>query len=208
MSRGLSVQIDPLPLERVEVELVAAGYFADQRPLRGGAARADWRLCAQVSNLLLDKQLAGEAGEAVLLPSGGRLRAPRVLLLGLGRRASYGLPQVQDAVRELVLRATALGVRSLGLSGPGIIAGDFARHAEAILAGALEAMKEARRSFRLVLVLPPEEARAAARALEEAAAGLRRDVPLELLTGAPKRRPRGVGAEHFRRVSSSLPHRD
>ena len=53
------------PLERVDSEIAVAGFFTDERPLRGGAARADWRLCGGLSRRIENGDLSGKSGEAV-----------------------------------------------------------------------------------------------------------------------------------------------
>ena len=60
-----------------DAEIAVAGFFQDHRPLRGGAARVDWRLCGLLSELLMSGELEGRRDEAVLMPSARHLRAPR-----------------------------------------------------------------------------------------------------------------------------------
>jgi Cytosol aminopeptidase family, N-terminal domain len=141
MTARLEIEIEGRPFERAEAELAVAGIFRDDRPLRGGAARADWRLCGRLSELVRDGHLTGACGEALLLPSFGRLGAPRLLILGLGERARFRLTAAQDATREAVGRALDLGVGELVFAPPGIAPDDIPRHAQAILGGALEAMQ-------------------------------------------------------------------
>ena len=86
MSAEILIELTPQPLERVESEIAVAGFFSDERPLRGGAARVDWRLCGGLSRRIVDGDLAGASGEALLIGCGRALRSPRLLLVGLGDR--------------------------------------------------------------------------------------------------------------------------
>lgn len=71
--------LDPLP-----VDTLCLFVTEDERPLTGAAGYVDWRLCGQLSRLLVDGFFKGARGESLLLPSGGRIGAPRVVILGLG----------------------------------------------------------------------------------------------------------------------------
>jgi hypothetical protein len=71
--------LDPLP-----VDTVCLFVSEDERPLGGAAGFVDWRLCGQLSRLLVDGFFKGTRGESLLLPSNGRIGAPRLMVLGLG----------------------------------------------------------------------------------------------------------------------------
>jgi hypothetical protein len=71
---------------RVEADLLVAPLWSDDRPPRGVAGYADWHLCGFLSRLILAGRLRGAAGETTLIAVQGRLLAPRLLLLGCGRR--------------------------------------------------------------------------------------------------------------------------
>jgi len=58
----------------------------DERPLSGAAGLSDWRLCGQLSRLLVDGFFSGAADDSVLLPSNGRIGPGRIVVFGLGRR--------------------------------------------------------------------------------------------------------------------------
>ncbi len=71
--------LDPLP-----VDTVCLFVPEDERPLTGAAGYVDWRLCGQLSRLLVDGFFKGTRGESLLLPSNGHIGPPRVVVLGLG----------------------------------------------------------------------------------------------------------------------------
>ena len=94
MNGMLDFELGAESLERSKVDLVVAGFFVDQQPLRGGAGRVDWRLCGLVSEQILAERIHGKRGEAILIPSSGQMRANHVMLVGLGVRSKYKLTGV------------------------------------------------------------------------------------------------------------------
>ncbi|MEM7408961.1 MAG: M17 family peptidase N-terminal domain-containing protein [Myxococcota bacterium] len=106
-------------IERVRGDLVVIPLFSDERPLRAAAGRVDWRLCGHLSRLFADGTLSGEAGEAVLIPGGGGLRAPRVMGLGVGTRRALADSAAWTAwAKDALGRSQRLGARRIALALP------------------------------------------------------------------------------------------
>jgi hypothetical protein len=168
----LTLEVEGSSLARTGADLAVAGFFRDQRPLAGGAGLADWRLCGWLSGLLEETRMRGDVGEGVLLLTHGRLRAPRLLLIGLGPRARYGSDAHRLAVRDALVRALDLGAASLALDLPAPTADPSAeRVARDLLEGAFEALES--RSARVVLrVAAPGAAARLRTALEQSATAL------------------------------------
>jgi hypothetical protein len=171
MSDPLQVGIDTRPLERLDCDVLVVGLFENDRPLRGGAARVDWRLCGQVSELVIAGRVSGSQGEAVLMPSPGSLRAPRVLLLGLGDRRRFTLAVAREVMQDAARRCLDLGARRVAISPLGMASDDFARHAESVVQGLVDAQVPGRAGVELLIALPAGQAEAAERALETALLG-------------------------------------
>ncbi|MCH7599407.1 MAG: hypothetical protein IH881_07760 [Myxococcales bacterium] len=157
MTGILDLELGDEPLERSKVDLVVAGIFIDELPLRGGAGRVDWRLCGLVSDQILAGRIRGARGEALLIPSTGQLRSNRVMVLGLGVRSKYKLELIAKSVQQAVSRATALASPSIAMAPLGIAGDEFPRCAEAIVAGAVAGFEASTASLRLRIVLPPAE---------------------------------------------------
>jgi hypothetical protein len=171
-ARRLALGLVSDAFERATADLAVAGLFLEELPLRGGAGRIDWRLCGLVSELLAGGRIHGHRDEALLMPSEGRMRAPRVMLVGLGRREDYRSPQLAESIRSVMLRAVGLGVGSLALPPLGIAPDDFPRCAEAFLRGFLDGCGASARPIQLQLILPEEQHSLALRALQEASRAL------------------------------------
>ncbi len=86
----MSVSVYELSLETLDsldsVDTLCLFVAEDERPLTGASGLSDWRLCGQLSRLLVDGFFTGAADDSVLLPSGGRLGPGRIVVFGLGRR--------------------------------------------------------------------------------------------------------------------------
>jgi len=183
---SLNMRIDAVPFECLEVDVALAGYFGDDRPLRGAAARADWRLCGSVSRMLVDGLLEGSAGEALLLSGQGHVRAPRILLIGLGPRRTLAENEFERILTDALARCVDLRCSKIGLAPPGIGGDDVPRHARAIVAAALAAAKRSPAPLEILVVQRPPKVAAAVRALREAAdlleaTAIRIDAPADLL---------------------------
>jgi len=217
---ALTIEFDPRPLERIEADVLWICLLEDERPLRGGAGRVDWRLCGQISELVVAERIAGRPGEALLLPGGRTLAAPRVLATGVGPRARYDAGAVRAACADAARRCHALGATRVGCGLPGFPQDAVARYAASLLGGWLEAAREGAAPLEWRVSLSADEAPAAARALQqavggEASAGLTIVLPsaaewasrmsTEPHSGGASPRPRGVRSSRGPRPDSSGP---
>jgi hypothetical protein len=92
-------------VDALGVDAVVAGLFSDVRPLSGALGMVDWRLCGRLSRMLQQGLITGDDGERVLVPTAGRIPAPRLLLYGWGRQASSTSSPL-ERVRAMVEMAT------------------------------------------------------------------------------------------------------
>jgi hypothetical protein len=73
-------------IDALDVDALAV-FVGPERPLQGLAGFADWRLCGLISRAIRDGSYGPDTGEALLLPSGGRIAVPRIFCFGLPRPA-------------------------------------------------------------------------------------------------------------------------
>jgi hypothetical protein len=168
MKSSIEVLLTSKPLERVEGEVAVAGFFVDDRPLRSGAARADWRLCGGLSRRIESGDLSGKSGEALLIGCGRALRSPRLMLLGLGDRHSFDQARATDEMRTALERCQKLQCTRVAMSPLGIASDDLPRHAAAIVWGIREAWSNVDQSLRLRLCVPRSELVGVLKAFETA----------------------------------------
>ena len=153
-------------LDGLDVDALAV-FVGPERPLQGFAGFADWRLCGAISRAIRTGLFQAEAGEALLLPSGGRVAAGRVFCFGLP--AVPLAPEVfLGAARTLCEALARAGSEAFASSMPALAGGDGALAARLWLEASLV------RPVRRQIVLG--EARALQRDLSAARAALGAEV--------------------------------
>jgi hypothetical protein len=75
--------------DREQGQALLLTFFSDERPLRGAAGLADWRLCGRLSRLIKAGKVSGRRGETLLLPAGKRLQFPCIMMFGLGDSSRF-----------------------------------------------------------------------------------------------------------------------
>jgi cytosol aminopeptidase family protein len=122
----MALSVLPLDLARWDEtarDCLVLPVFRDDRPLRGAAGLADWRLCGKLSRLIRSQKATAEPGETLLLPPGRRLRFQRILWFGLGDAKGYNDDRfLRDLawIRDVVSRA---GAKDWALQAPGRASG-------------------------------------------------------------------------------------
>lgn len=101
-------------LDALEVDALALPLFEVRAQPRAVAGYADWRLSGRIARLLHNRKFTGAAGEALLMPTLGRIGASRLFLLGLGAPAQARAIDFSDAVRVLA----EAGARNLAFGSP------------------------------------------------------------------------------------------
>jgi hypothetical protein len=174
LSGTLSLEIETARLDQVITDVLVIPFFSCDRPLRGASARADWRLCGLLSECLQREDLTGEWGEAALVPTGGRMRSPILLVMGLGPRSDFGEEILREMARSATLRLLGLRLPIAGITFPDQVASrlDASREASIAIEGVAAVLSEHQSGLRLRLVVTPEEAGRARSGLLETAGRL------------------------------------
>ncbi|MFT3806964.1 leucyl aminopeptidase [Arenimonas sp.] len=101
---SLEFQLTQSDPASAETDCVVVGLFAD-RSLSPAGQRLDAASGGRLAALAARGDLSGKTGRTALLPDLSGIRAPRVLVIGLGDPGKFGVPQylkaVADAVRAL-----------------------------------------------------------------------------------------------------------
>ena len=144
MKSSLRCELSADLIERVRVDVAVVTFFAGDRPLRGDAGRADWRFCGRLSRLLLENRLSGAADEAALFVTHGCMRAPLLLVCGLGEAQGFAPQRIRRAAEALARRVQKLRLPAFALSPPGVwLEGvTLPEAAEATLIGVAAALQE------------------------------------------------------------------
>ena len=122
----MALSVLPLDLARwdeAKRDCLVLPVFKDDRPLRGAAGLADWRMCGKLSSLLKANKASADAGETVLLPPGRRLRFGRILWFGLGDAKGYSDDRFRKDINWILDVVTKAGVADWSLQMPGRASG-------------------------------------------------------------------------------------
>lgn len=107
-------------LDQLETEVLVVSIFADQRPLQGLAGLVDWRLCGRLSDWILEKRISGDEGEKLMLPGRPKLKADRVLAVGLGPEGRFDESRFRAFSRAVVQTLDEAHLSSVAISLPPI----------------------------------------------------------------------------------------
>jgi hypothetical protein len=102
----IQLKITSDSLDEVQSQVALILYYQDIRPLRGQAGLVDWRLNGYLSRLIGEQRFLGGMGEALLMPSQGRLGPRELMVLGLGEQASIreeDYPKLVTMILERIL---------------------------------------------------------------------------------------------------------
>ncbi|MBF8250787.1 MAG: cytosol aminopeptidase [Deltaproteobacteria bacterium] len=113
------VQNSSVPVNKIEADVVALTFFEDERPLRGVAGQADWRMNGALSRLVMNETLCGREGESLLISTDGRLLSPRLLLFGLGDSKFFDGKRFQVLLSIFVGTVAKLKFSRLAITIPG-----------------------------------------------------------------------------------------
>lgn len=92
-----------------------AVVWQDQRPLRGLAARADWRLNGFLSRLVIGDKFVGKAGDWLLVHTQGRLPFSHLFLVGLGRTEDHGKERAKAALEGIAGKVALAGLHAFAV---------------------------------------------------------------------------------------------
>ncbi len=110
-----------LSKERVdaqECDVLVAGFFGDEKPLKGSSGWIDWRFNGMLSQLLMENKLTGDWMETTLIPSRERILPKMILLLGLGEVKRYSDLRLRKLSSYLLNTLQKLGWLNVCLSFP------------------------------------------------------------------------------------------
>jgi len=113
------------PIDEIFSRLALITAFEDVRPLKGTAGLVDWRLNGKLSRFFIQNKMKGSKGEALLLPTRGRLDSTELLVLGVGARAQVQEGEIPHLIGSIVERLLMKKSPSFCLSISDLIPGMF-----------------------------------------------------------------------------------
>jgi hypothetical protein len=104
------------PADALEAESVVVLYFTDKKLLEGPAALLDWRLDGQLTQMLLNGNVLGKAGEHVMLQNNGKLKSDWALFVGGGNWAGLCEQTHAALIRHMFKVASQVGFTNISLA--------------------------------------------------------------------------------------------
>ena len=111
----MNVSLGSAPLATMKVDAIVVGVYADDKKLREPAARVNEAAGGALADVLAVEKFQGKAGHVTHVHTNGRLAAPRVVVVGLGKRAETTAETVRRAAAAGLRRARDLGARSVAI---------------------------------------------------------------------------------------------
>lgn len=118
----MDVRFVPSDLRRfdeLKAEALVLPFASDERPLRAPLGLVDWRLCGQLSRLLLRGRASGVETDAVLVPARPRLPFDKLFLFGVGPTDAMDDVAFDAAIERMLTTLDRAQVRASVLRLPG-----------------------------------------------------------------------------------------
>jgi len=106
------------PLEDIRTDILVFFHVEDEPAPRARLGRLDWILLSGLSRLRARGKFTGERATTVLLSPGPKLKAERVLVIGVGRRADLSMTALYRLSYQTAQTVLNLGCRHITLDLP------------------------------------------------------------------------------------------
>jgi leucyl aminopeptidase len=119
------------------VDLLAIGVFQDQLSEASLFLQLDRLLEGQLAKIATEESFIGKDDQSLVLHTLGRLPAARILVVGLGRRPEFQLPDSRRYGASVVLSAIKAGARLVAIALPPVDGAAHERAVQFVAEGAL-----------------------------------------------------------------------
>ncbi len=135
----MHVRVESGDIAQAKAACIVVNLFEGVTSPAGGTGAVDRALDGAISKLIAQGDLRGKYGDLVLFPTFGKVPAPRVLVVGLGKSAEFNVDKVRNLSAEAARRLRAARVESFATitHGAGIAGLDPQACAQAIAEGTL-----------------------------------------------------------------------
>jgi leucyl aminopeptidase len=119
------------------VDLLSVGVFEDQLSEAPLFVQLDRLLEGQLTKITAEESFAGKDEQSLIVHTLGRLPAARVLVVGLGRRPDFQLPDSRRYAASVVLSAIKMGAHTIAMGLPPVDGAACERAVQFLAEGAL-----------------------------------------------------------------------
>ncbi len=125
--------------EEITSDALVLGIFEGESTLSADVGGVDAALGGVISDIKATGALTGKSGSHLSLPSGGRIKAKWLILIGVGKPADFKLEQLRQHAARAVSQAKNLKLSSVAIAMPdkGRLEADAVMIGEAVAEGAL-----------------------------------------------------------------------
>ncbi|MCB0154328.1 MAG: hypothetical protein KDF65_05980, partial [Anaerolineae bacterium] len=139
----MNISTKQASIQTVEAEAIIINLFQDVTAPGGATGVVDKALGGAISELIESGDLRGKKGETAVLYPRGAIPARRVIVVGLGKQADFGLEAVREAAAVAIKQAKKLGLKKSVASlvhGGGIGGLEIGEAAQAVVEGSMLAL--------------------------------------------------------------------
>jgi leucyl aminopeptidase len=135
----VEIRIEPGDIATAAVDAIVVNLFDGVTAPAGATGAVDAALDGAISRLIALGDIRGKSGEVVMVHTHGKLRAPRVVVAGLGKASDFNVDAVRNLSANLARYLRKPGIKSVAtiVHGAGIGGLDPAACAQAVAEGTL-----------------------------------------------------------------------
>ena len=135
----MQIRVEKGDLAQHPAKAVIVNLFEGVKKPGGGTGVVDKSLDGAISQLINEGEIKGKKSELTLIHTLGKLPTPRVLVVGLGKQAEFGLDTIRDVTGTALRRLRSVGAATVAtiVHGGGIAGLEPESCAQAIAEGAV-----------------------------------------------------------------------
>ncbi len=135
----MEVRVQQGAIETTSADIVVVNLFEGVTAPGGGTGAVDVALEGKISELIKLGDIKGKSGEVTILHTFGKIPAPRVAIVGLGKAAEFDVDAIRTLSANLARQLRKPGIKTVATlaHGAGIGGIDPAASAQAIAEGSL-----------------------------------------------------------------------
>jgi len=114
----LKLTVSSKDIDSIETSAIVLLFFHDERPLKGSAGLADWRMNGAISRLIISERINGNNGETTLVVPNRRILGDKILMIGLGNSSELTKDKIEEAAESVVDHLVGIGVKDFAIAVP------------------------------------------------------------------------------------------
>lgn len=135
----MKTSVENISLIDIDCDLLAVNLFNGSTKPEGATAVADKAVAGLITRLIKDGEISGKLGRTTLLHCGGKIKAKKIVVVGLGKKKKLDLEAVRTAAAAVVKKAQAIKAKKIATIVHGIGCGclEIEESAKALVEGSI-----------------------------------------------------------------------